>query len=1190
MPAAPPAPSAAPPASDNARVVEQRVRQASRDVLAGDIATALAKLLLGALVFLAVAALLEHWVTPSGLRRAERWGLWTIGLVGLVAYAVRRLGPLVVRRVNPLYAASQIEREAPTLKNSVLNLLQLREAPAAVRATLERQAAQRLAAAGDTPLDRAELVRLGYVLLAILLALGVYTIASPKNLFVSAARIVAPWSDLAAPTRVSIDDLTPGNLEVSQGETVEITARVLGLETDEPVELVYTTGDGRLRDERLTMRAGESGVRFSARLPAGSSAEALLGLQSDVTYRLEAGDARTEAFELRVAAAPTIAPVAIQYDYPAYTGYLDTTIDGGGDIRAIEGTRVTVRAEANLPIDAAQIDRGADGTPDVRMQVDGPTATGGWTLKRSSDAMRETSSYVLRFSAIDGQANADPPVYRVETIADLRPEVRLIAPESPRLTVGMDAPVEFRVSARDPDFALSKLRLLGDVGGRSRVWEDLLEANSEGPVERTLVRTPRELGLRPGDVLDYRFVAADNRTPQANVVESPTKQLVVADEDPRPEGGQPDPGADGRPDDAGQQQQGDNESPANDRGDGESDQGDAGGKPNAPSGQPEPGQRQPEPSQSGAGEQSEPQTTRPSENDEEEPSEEGGDSQGQPGGMQGPGGNGEDGENEQPGGAGQSSDQSSDGSQNGPPSQGGSQGSQGGDSQAEPGQQRPDGSSGSRSNDRGGDNAGGPSELGEDESGGGEPGGGEPGDGAGSESPVARDGGDDAEAFERIREHLDQQQASEGSDNGGDGQPRDGQPSDDPSGADPGAGDRQEGGRPDNQPGGADQGMNPRDGTPESPERDGGAAADGEGRRGERSDSATSDRGGDTTSGRPTDPSAGPREGTGEAGENQAADRGTGQSADRGAGETSGQPGRQQTADGKTGESSGDTPGEGSASRDGNDATGDGAGDSAGDANSEAAGDSANQRPAGEGQADRKGPPEREGQPAREGQPGKPTDGSNQRGDGEPGDSSRNGEQGAADGQRGDGQPTGQSTGDRPAGEAQRGEWQERTETGDPSDSQQPSSEQAGGSENNGRPQRDATGSDAEDGDEANLDYARQQTELTLDKLADQLANGEADRELLDKLGWSEQDLRRFVDRWRGRQRRAARSQDGAAELDSALRSLGLRPDGPTAGPAARDDTLRDLREGVRTPAPPALRERLRYYNRGVGAATGSDD
>lgn len=137
-----------------------------------------------------------------------------------------------------------------------------------------------------------------------------------------------------------------------------------------------------------------------------------------------------------------------------------------------------------------------------------------------------------------------------------------------------------------------------------------------------------------------------------------------------------------------------------------------------------------------------------------------------------------------------------------------------------------------------------------------------------------------------------------------------------------------------------------------------------------------------------------------------------------------------------------------------------------------------------------------------------------------------------------------------------------------------------------------ATG-EAPDADAANLEYARQQTDLVLESLAEQMKRQKVDKRLLDKLGWTEADMKRFVERWQ--QLKAAANEnspdanDAQRELDDALRSLGLRR-GELRQSAVTDDQNRNLRQGYRGPVPLEYQERLRAYNQGVSRARQADD
>ena len=98
---------------------------------------------------------------------------------------------------------------------------------------------------------------------------------------------------------------------------------------------------------------------------------------------------------------------------------------------------------------------------------------------------------------------------------------------------------------------------------------------------------------------------------------------------------------------------------------------------------------------------------------------------------------------------------------------------------------------------------------------------------------------------------------------------------------------------------------------------------------------------------------------------------------------------------------------------------------------------------------------------------------------------------------------------------------------------------------------------------------------------------------LLDKLGWTEADMKRFVERWQQLKAAAGDNNPDAneaqRELDDALRSLGLRR-GELQQVKTSDDQNRNLRQGYRGAVPLEYQERLRAYNQGVSRARQSDE
>jgi hypothetical protein len=358
-----------------------------------------------------------------------------------------------------------------------------------------------------------------------------------------------------------------------------------------------------------------------------------------------------------------------------------------------------------------------------------------------------------------------------------------------------------------------------------------------------------------------------------------------------------------------------------------------------------------------------------------------------------------------------------------------------------------------------------------------------------------------------------------------------------------GAGDEQKAqGSPNSQPD-----MKPTEKREQQPSRDGqpNEQEPAAGARGKSESDSQGEQGGDRSGGgEEGGGQKAPRDGTGSAGQNQSADEGAGESSEKGAGNNSSNAGTDAVADGRTGQSSGETPGRGTKTQIGEE--------------NEPAEKPENPNAAPGVQGDK--PMHREAPKAEDGaweKKGPPSNDDSSKGDQSKGDKSEGGKQGGKNepGQQGTPDGTGTQTGSGGVQSAPAGP----------------------------PPQVDPL---AAGDDEANLEYARKQTDMVLNKLSDQLKNKKVDEKLLKQLGWSEDDLRRFVDRWQERKRaaEAGDNESGNAakrELDDALRSLGLRQ-GQLRQGKVKDDSMRDLREGFRGPVPLEYQERLRAYNEGV--------
>ena len=287
---------------------------------------------------------------------------------------------------------------------------------------------------------------------------------------------------------------------------------------DDPADvwLVYSTPDGQVSDRRLPMFLDEPGLRHTSSLPEGTR-----GIERDIDYRIISGDAVAGPFRIRVSPSPTIFVEEIRYEPPEYTGLVAETTRDGGDIRGVEGTRVTIVARANQDIRQARIDFDPDLTTDdqaaakdrLTMTHEGRTARATFVLALKED--RKTplhQAYQLRFTSQDGQTNEEWIEYPIVVTPDLSPLVDILIPNRLRVQVPIQARQMIQLRALDPDYGLADVRLQAVVNNEKLLDESLLvDVPAEGAQRLEYAFRPQALGLRVGDVVLYRGQARDTR-------------------------------------------------------------------------------------------------------------------------------------------------------------------------------------------------------------------------------------------------------------------------------------------------------------------------------------------------------------------------------------------------------------------------------------------------------------------------------------------------------------------------------------------------------------------------------------------------------------------------------------------------------------------------------------------------------
>lgn len=1225
--------------------IQDQLAKTRRQVKLVELSVAAIQLCVLVLGYVLLVVLIDHWLFATGL---GTWGrmLALAGLVGGgVGFFVWRVLPLIAARVNPIYAAHSIEQIQPASKNSLINFLLLRRQRDALAApiydAIERKAATDLADAPiDTAVDRSHLIKAGYALLALVTILCLYKLLSPKDPLRTVGRMAAPWANLPPATRVTIDDIQPGATNVFQGEPVTVSALVMGLRRDEPVTIYYSTADGQIIDQPLTMHLPESHYRHEAVMPGDAA-----GVQQTLEYYIQAGDATSDRYRIEAVTAPAILVERVEYQYPRYLGLPPRVVERQGDLKAPEGTKVLLRARANVPIESAYIDFNSDGGRDLPLVVEGQEARGEFVLALNQQGEAQYKSYQIRFLDSAGHENPQPVRHSIEVLADQPPAIEILEPTSDPTEVALNGSQAIALRAADRDFKLRRVTLFFTHRGQEIKEEVLLDKPHAGTFQGAMVFRPQEIAgmqFKSGDLVEFWAEARDNRAPNSNRSETLKYRLRLKDKvsaeeakrqqrqaeeqaqaieeeqsapgDPRAASapGTPDPTAQGE-DQLGSAQQ---QPPDPEQDPGRAmetilqhtgNQPDAGSPSQAQdqsseSEQPTSGgqqqQRQQENASGDAGDQR-------SNRDEEGPQQ--GQSQQQGASEQGRNSQTEQGAGEQSGGEGDSQQDSS------------------GQGQGAGQQSRQQG------NQQAGEQSQGSGQPGSE----GEQGTGQQGDGQQQGQGQQRGQGQGQQPGgnqQRQGQPTGQQGAQQRGDRAGeqgqsqsDGQPGEGEQAQ----SQQGGGQR----RPGQPPQGEQQPQQGEQAQGEQPGERGQQRQQGQGEQAQPSGQQQQGQGGQQQQ-----PQAG-------AGDQQA--QGGSQSGQRG--QQRQQPGQQGQSPG-AGERAGEQAGMKEKQQPGDQQSEDeaaGSGDSAAQHGNSGAGESSQKNkptpPAqGENQARNKsGEQSPAGQDQNENrEEGSSPSTSNKESSaqgGESGDRSGGGKQGGgqranqegtgAAGQNtasdegagqsageGDGE-TSNSAGDRVAGQQPRdgqGQGQQTPGQGRPRQSGQQAGQQPGaggdrqggqqraggqpGSSGDGMSEMNDDMQDAAPGgsaeavqtapDEANLDYKRRATELVLDRLKDQIDRNQVDQELLKKLNWSQEDLQRFVERWDRLRAEAQQDDEGRKRFEQTLDRLNLQRRGVGIRQQGGQGDDRALREMRWTNPPAEYEEQFKAYTEGTTRGT----
>jgi hypothetical protein len=450
--------------------------------------------------------------------------------------AVRFLRP-ATRRWSPSESAQLVERRLPNMHERLSSAVELAAesdgrftGSASLIAVLLRQAENDAAAIRPELIVRSDRVkRWAFCLTPVVAAWLVLAILMPRPLGAGIYRLFRPMEN-QLPTMLSQVTVSPGNVTLCQGDSLDIAAR-------------FST-DAAAKDKWL------DGVTLVTKFPDGSTQSTpmsvltarqfkitLAGVQRTFQYQVTGGSVASAWFTATVNPRPAVTSLDVRYDFPPYTGLETKFVKAGdGTIEGLVGAKVTLTIHATGPLSDK-----ADAKNQLLLDESRQTRTA-VALSAVSDndyqasfIINHSGQYRIQLCNEFGLTNRDDQLRNIIAHFDQPPTIQIESPAASE-TARPDDDVPVHYVATD-DFAVASISAI--VQADDNPPREV--AISLGAGDRKLIRGVYTISVadiaaqsNPSDIsrITYQLKATDNRDPDPQSTFTP-KQILTIDRNSR---------------------------------------------------------------------------------------------------------------------------------------------------------------------------------------------------------------------------------------------------------------------------------------------------------------------------------------------------------------------------------------------------------------------------------------------------------------------------------------------------------------------------------------------------------------------------------------------------------------------------------------------------------------------------------
>jgi hypothetical protein len=451
---------------------------------------------LGFLAFAASAFGMDYFRYSEGSVVAFR----VFAYIAMAALAVRFLVLLpLFRRVSDQQVALYIEEHNPELQQAVLSAVEAgQEGDESFKPDISPDLIRKLVASAVEQCESSDTgrriehrrIQKASGAAVVFAAIGMSAIMlGPAFLRHGGSLLINPWGSAkaASPYFITVE---PGDSSVARGADQTINATLGGFDSDRVEIAVKPVESDEWQRWPMT---------FDEELSAHSFM--LFDLQDESHYFVESSGVRSDIFRLEVVDLPFVERIDLEYRFPAYTGLAPRIVEDGGDIAALQGTRVILTVTPTVQV-AGGLIRVEGYDPISLVLGEGSTFTGAIEVKGDG-------FYKIELEAFDTSLHAASADYVIEVLTDQPPTITMTKPgRDTKVTSVEEVFTEVQV---EDDYGVGELDLVFSVNGGEEKIESLYRKGGALKKEVSVGHTffLEDYELEPGDFISYFARATD---------------------------------------------------------------------------------------------------------------------------------------------------------------------------------------------------------------------------------------------------------------------------------------------------------------------------------------------------------------------------------------------------------------------------------------------------------------------------------------------------------------------------------------------------------------------------------------------------------------------------------------------------------------------------------------------------------